>query len=94
MWKLILNENQLALPRKELVYTKINNMLEITNDNFIIIYGSSDPWYAVRPNDVTGRDNISIYVNPNYPHTTNISNFPTEVKNEIMNKIKTILEIE
>ena len=94
MWKLILNENQLALPKKQLVYTKINNMLETTNDNFIIIYGSSDPWYAVRPNDVTGRDNISIYVNPNYPHTTSISNFPTEVKNEIINKIKTILEIE
>ena len=69
-------------------------MLRTTNDKFVIIYGSSDPWYAVRPDDVTDRDNISIYVNPNYPHTTGISNFPTATKNEMMNKIKTILGIE
>ena len=94
MFKLVLNDEQLKLPHKELVYTKINDMLKTTEDQFIIIYGSSDPWYSVRPDDVTGRENISIYVNDNYPHTTNISNFDKEVSAEITTKIKTILGLE
>ena len=92
--KINLNDAMLELPQKELMYTKINNMLATTDQQFVIIYGSSDPWYSVRPNDVTGRDNISIYVNDNYPHTANISNFDKAVKNEIMAKIKSILGIE
>ena len=94
MWNLVLNEAQRALPRKELMGPKIEHMLETTEDQFIILYGSSDPWYSVRPQDVEGRDNISIYVNTSHPHTTNIANFDTVTKNEILNKIKTILEVQ
>ena len=93
MWKLVLSENELALGHKELIGPKINNMLATTNDQFIILYGNSDPWYAVRPTDVN-RENISIYVNPHYPHTTNIQNYDENVKNEILQKIKTALGVE
>ena len=93
MWKLVLSENELALGHKELIGPKINNMLATTNDQFIILYGNSDPWYAVRPTDVN-RENVSIYVNPHYPHTTNIQNYDENVKNEILQKIKTALGVE
>ena len=93
MWKLVLNESQLALPHKELAYSKINNMLATTNKQFVIIYGSSDPWYAVRPDDVD-RDNISIYVNTKHPHGANISNFGTKIQREILSKIKTALGVQ
>ncbi|MBO4855758.1 MAG: hypothetical protein J5511_00080 [Bacilli bacterium] len=93
MWKLVLNESQLALPRKELMYSKINNMLATTTKPFVIIYGSSDPWYAVRPDDVD-RENISIYVNTKHPHGANISNFGSKVQREILTKIKTALGVE
>lgn len=92
-FKLALNETQYQLPHKELIYTKINNMLKTTDQHFIILYGSSDPWYSVRPDDVTGRSNISIYVNDNRPHTTTVANFDPEVRDEILGKIKTILQI-
>ena len=94
MWKLVMNESQLSIGHKELMEPKISNMLATTNDQFIILYGSSDPWYSVRPEDVTNRENISIYVNTHYPHTTSISNYDQMTKSEILNKIKTILEIE
>ena len=93
MWKLVLNENQLALPRKEIMEPKISNMLATTNDQFIILYGSSDPWYSVRPQDVE-RDNISIYVDTKHTHDTSVSNFPKSVREEILGKIKAALDIE
>ena len=93
-WKLVLPEENLKLEQKEIMRPKIENMLKTTNDNFIIIYGSSDPWYYLRPTDVTDRENISIYVNDNEPHGANIANFDFEVKEEILNKIKTILGVE
>ena len=93
MRKLVLNDAQLQLPQKELMAPKINNMLKTTKDQFIILYGSSDPWYSVRPDDVTSRSNINIYVNDNYPHTTNIANYDTNVNQEIMAKVKSILKV-
>ena len=72
----------------------INAYLGVEEENFIIIYGSSDPWYAVRPDDVE-RDNVSIYVSETTPHGTFIgSSFGTTIKNEILTKIKTILGME
>ena len=94
MWKLVLNESQLSIGHKELMEPKISHMLETTDQQFIILYGSSDPWYSVRPEDHGDRDNISIYVNEKYPHTTNIQNYPTAVKTEILGKIKTALGVE
>lgn len=91
MWNLCLTTTEQSIGHGELVNPKINNMLATTDQNFIIIYGSSDPWYAVRPTDVTGRDNINIYVNDNYPHTSNIANFDAAVKDEILAKINSYL---
>ena len=93
-WKLVLSEEQRKLPKKELMCPKIENMLQTTDQQFIILYGSSDPWYAVRPSDVEGRDNISIYVNTKHPHTTNVGNYGSKVQKEILGKIKAALGVE
>lgn len=93
MYKMTFSEAELALPKKELMCPKINNMLKTTDQQFIIIYGASDPWYASRPDDVLDRDNIRIYVNEDHPHTADISSFPKSVKQEIINNIKAILGI-
>ena len=90
-WNMMFNESMLELEQKDLMYENINNMLATTDLQFVILYGSSDPWYAVRPDDVT-RDNINIYVNKNNPHTTSISNFDADETKEILDKIKSILE--
>ena len=90
-FKMSLTQEQLKLEQKELMYTNINEMLQTTDMQFVLIYGSSDPWYSVRPDDVT-RDNIYIAVNTNYPHTANISNFDSDKKVEILNRIKSILD--
>lgn len=94
MFNLALTNEERKLEKKPLMYTKINEMLKTSEENFIIIYGSSDPWYAVRPDDVE-RDNVSIYVSETTPHGTFIgSSFGTTIKNEILTKIKTILGME
>ena len=90
-WNIVLSDVERSLEQKELVCPRINEMLQTTEDQFIILYGSSDPWYAVRPDDVNDRDNINIYVNDNYPHTMCISNFDKEVKEEIIAKIQSVL---
>ncbi|MBR0295421.1 MAG: hypothetical protein IJQ67_05930 [Bacilli bacterium] len=91
--KLMLNEEMLKLEKKELVYSKINNMLKTTNQKFIIIYGSSDPWYSVRPDDVFDNPNVKIYVDTKHPHTTHIGYFDIEVRTEIINLVKSILHL-
>ena len=35
MWKLVLNDQEINLPHKELMYTKINNMLRTTNESLL-----------------------------------------------------------
>lgn len=91
--KVALSDEMLKLERKELVYSKINNMLKTTDQKFIIIYGSSDPWYSVRPDDVFDNPNVKIYVDTKHPHTTHIGYFEADVKNEIINLVKTILHL-
>ena len=93
-WKVLLSDEQREMGHKELMNEKINNMLKTTDLQFIILYGSSDPWYSVRPEDVTDRENISIFVNTSYPHTTCISNFSTLKKKDITSKIKKILNVQ
>ena len=92
-WRAIFNDGELQLPRKELMAPYIEEMLRTTNDNFIIIYGSSDPFYSMRTADVVGRPNISIYVDDQHAHQSTIQTFDEETMEEIINKIKTILEI-
>lgn len=91
-WDAIFNDAELELEQHEPFYERINEMLRTTDDHFIIIYGSSDPYYSLRPKDVHDRDNISIYVNDNRPHSAKISNFDEDVKEEMLAKIRGILE--
>ena len=92
LFDLVLSEEQLEFEQKDLMYTNINDMLSSTELQFILIYGSSDPWYAVRPDDVKDKDNVTIVVNTNRPHTANISNLNSVDRVELLNKIKGILE--
>ena len=89
--KVCLSEEQRKFAQKELMYSKINKMLKESTDQFILIYGSSDPWYSVRPDDVK-RDNVMIVVDTKHPHTTNISNLESSQRVDVMNKIKSILD--
>ncbi len=59
------------------------NWSQTTDEQVIMIYGISDPWYYVRIPDVK-RENIHIFVHPENNHYANISNFPEQQKTEIM----------
>ena len=93
LFDLSLTDKQIEFAKKELVYTHINNMLSTTELKFILIYGSSDPWYAVRPDDPTDNENVTIVVNTNKPHGANISNLNSTERVDLINKIKTILDL-
>ena len=94
MFNIVLNNEQRKVAKNDLICPKINEMLKTTSSVFIIIYGSSDPWYSVRPDDVNDRENINIFVHPERTHDAQISNFATSTKNAIMNIIKTTLGVE
>jgi len=94
LWLSMFNNGEIQIERKELMGPKIENMLKTTDDYFILIYGSSDPFYPVRPADVTGRDNIMIYVDDANAHQSVIQYLPEQMQEEVMNKIKTILDIK
>ena len=68
-------------------------MLKTTNDYFIFIYGSSDPFYSVRLDDIKGRDNIMYYVDDEYAHQSVIQTLGEDKMEEVINKIKSILGI-
>lgn len=59
------------------------NWSQTTDEQVIMIYGISDPWYYVRIPDVK-LENIHIFVHPKNNHHANISNFPEPQKTELM----------
>ena len=59
------------------------NWSQTTDEQVIMIYGISDPWYYVRIPDVK-RENIHIFVHPKNNHYAKISNFPEPQKTELM----------
>lgn len=64
------------------VYDNLTNWIKTTDEQVIMIYGNSDPWYAVRIPDVN-RDNVHIFVHPANNHYSMIANFPEAQKNEL-----------
>lgn len=93
-WLCMFDGGNIELPQKELVASKIHEMLETTDDNFIIIYGSTDPYYSERIEDVLDKPNISIYVDKYNSHSSVIQTFDEETQQEIINKIKTFLNVK
>ena len=94
MFKLTLTNEEQKVGHKELITPKINEMLKTTESEIIMIHGGTDPWYAVRPDDVEGRDNIHLFVNNRLPHSSNVSSFDRTTKMKIMEIINKALEIE
>lgn len=64
------------------LYQKMSEWIKTTDEQFIMLYGISDPWYSVRINDVE-RDNVHIFVHPSNNHLTAISFFPKEQRDQI-----------
>ena len=80
------------LPRLELMGPKIEKFLKETDCNFILIYGASDPWYSIRPEDPVDNPHVKIYVNERLTHDAGVSNFDNITKNEILNYIHQIID--
>ena len=69
------------------IHDKLVNWINTTDEQVIMIYGNSDPWYAVRIPDVE-RDNVHIFVHPANNHNSMIANFPEPQKSQIESLIK------
>ena len=80
------------IKEKELVGPKINRFLKSTDCDMILIYGDADPWYAIRPDDVTNNPHIKIYVNEKLPHSAGVSNFDSKTRTEILNYIHSLID--
>ena len=57
--------------------------METTNAKHLMIFGGRDPWYGVAI-PAKENDNIKMYVNPDYPHSSCIKNMPRKTKKEII----------
>ena len=49
----------------------------------MLIFGGTDPWRSVglTPDEIAN-ENIRYYINPNYPHTSTMSNLPADMSKE------------
>ena len=72
------------------VHDNLINWIKTTDEQVIMIYGNSDPWYAVRIPDME-RDNVHIFVHPYNNHYSAIENFPETQKNEIESLLRQYL---
>ena len=64
------------------IHDNLINWINTTDEQVIMIYGNSDPWYSVRIPDVS-RDNVHIFVHPANNHNSMIANFPEAQRNEM-----------
>ena len=69
------------------IHDNLINWINTTDEQVIMIYGNSDPWYSVRIPDVK-RDNVHIFVHPSNNHNSAIENFPESQKSQIEALIK------
>ncbi len=64
------------------IHDNLINWINTTDEQVIMIYGNSDPWYSARIPDVE-RDNVHIFVHPANNHNSMIANFPEAQRNEM-----------
>lgn len=69
------------------------NSVKTTTAKHLMIYGLSDPWYAVRIPDATDNPNVKIFVNPNQPHSAGIANMPEDMQADIIKVLREWLEL-
>ena len=72
------------------IHDNLINWINTTDEQVIMIYGNSDPWYSVRIPDVS-RDNVHIFVHPYNNHYSAIENFPEPQKKEIEDLLRKYL---
>ena len=66
------DEQKEAFVYDDTMNRNLKKWAETTDSHVIMIYGSSDPWYAVRVPD-TDNPNIKIFVSQRTPHVTVIT---------------------
>ena len=83
---LVFNEEQ----RKEFVYDgcfreSLVDSMSVTNAKHMMIFGGTDPWISVGliP-DETANENIKYFINPDYPHSSKMSNLPADSRKEAL----------
>ncbi|MBQ6639350.1 MAG: hypothetical protein IJH82_12010 [Lachnospiraceae bacterium] len=84
LYDVVFNEEQ----RKEFSYDgsfreSLVESMSVTNAKHMMIFGGTDPWISVGliP-DETANENIKYFINPNYPHTSKMSNLPDDSRKE------------
>ena len=65
------------------LHKNLSNWIKTTDEKIIMLYGSGDPWYSVRIDDVA-RDNVHIFVHPSNNHNTEINNLPAAQKFQVI----------
>ena len=88
------NNGELDFIKDGLMYDAILEMLKTTDDNFIIIYGTSDPFYAERIDDVLDRDNIWICLDYVNAHMSMIQSLDEELSERVIARLKLLLEYQ
>lgn len=64
-------------------HNNLVNWINNTKQKIMFIHGSSDPWYAMRINDVLNKDNIKMYVSNKASHRTKIEHLTNSEINEV-----------
>ena len=72
------------------LYKKLSEWIKTTDEQIIMLYGSGDPWYSVRIDDVS-RDNVHIFVHTANNHNTEIDNLPAAQKSQVIDLLKQYL---
>ena len=72
----------------------VNNYIQNDANNFIYIYGGSDPWSAPAVELIKGKTNSFKMVKKGGSHRTRISSFYNEEKNRIIDSLKVWLDVD
>jgi len=72
----------------------VNNYIQNDANNFIYIYGGSDPWSAPAVELIKGKTNSFKMVKKDGSHRTRINSFSNDKKNRIIDSLKVWLDID
>lgn len=81
---LFTDEQKAAFTYDGTVMEGLKAWIQETDQKIMFIYGASDPWYGVRIDDVYGKENIKIYVDPNNTHNSTTLTLPAEQRKEAL----------
>ena len=92
LWKCMFDDGKINIEHIGLIAPHIENMLKNTKDKFIIIYGSSDPFYSVKTDDVDN-PNVTYFVDKENAHSSYIQTLNAEDMAKALALIKEALGV-